>query len=467
MRAVAHRFALPAFWSWWTGELARAAPAVSRTAVQRRRVRPVLAFAAGEAVLWVPGVVAGTLELVPRAHVSLAGDPKAVAQAGRSAIEDLARGVYGGVVAEPRLRVALPEAQVLRKTLVLPAAVEENLRQTIAWDLDRYTPFSPEQLYFDAVIAARDLEKKTVHVEWAAALRSHVDQAVKQARAWGATVVAVTAQAPGETGAAVAAGRLNLLPEEERPEVATWRRWRVWLPLAVVVAAVAAAAAVPIWQKREAVLAVLKETEQARAQAGAADALRSEFERMTGDYNFALAKKYAFPPAVQLVEDVTRLLPDDTWLLQFELKTSNRGKEPQREVVLRGESASAGRLVALLEDSKLFEQASPRSPMTKIQPGPGEIFDLGAQLKPLPPPAMLELVAGGGDADAASSPSAEGAATSGKATVPAQAVPAATGGAAPAEGSTPAKPPAPAAAVPPASPAPSAPSAPSAGAGKP
>ena len=165
--------------------------------------------------------------------------------------------------------------------------------------------------------------------------------------------------------------------------------------------AVAAAVALPVWQKREAVLALMKDTEQARVQAAAADALRTEFERMTVDYNFALARKYGYPPAVQLIEDVSRLLPDDTWLLQFELKTSTRAKEPLREVVLRGESGSAGRLVALLEDSKLFEQASPRSPMTKIQPGPGEIFDLGTQLKPLPLPAMIELAANGQDAPAA------------------------------------------------------------------
>ena len=121
-------------------------------------------------------------------------------------------------------------------------------------------------------------------------------------------------------------------------------------------------------------------------QADASSALRDELERLTGDYNFALQRKYAFPAALQVVEDVTKLLPDDTWLTQFEMKTTARGKDARREIVLRGESANAGRLVSLLEDSKVFEQAAPRSPTTKIQPGPGEIFDLGAQLKTLPMP---------------------------------------------------------------------------------
>ena len=61
--------------------------------------------------------------------------------------------------------------------------------------------------------------------------------------------------------------------------------------------------------------------------------------------------------------------------------------------MIRGESANAGRLVTLLEDSQLFTQAAPRSPTTKIQPGPGEIFDLGAQLKAVPQPTPLAIAA--------------------------------------------------------------------------
>jgi len=99
-----------------------------------------------------------------------------------------------------------------------------------------------------------------------------------------------------------------------------------------------------------------------------------------------------FPATVQVVEDVTKLLPDDTWLTQFEIKTTARGKDHRREVLLRGESANAGRLITLLEESNLFEQAAPRSPTTKIQPGPGEIFELGAQLKPLTPQHLLSVV---------------------------------------------------------------------------
>ena len=153
------------------------------------------------------------------------------------------------------------------------------------------------------------------------------------------------------------------------------------------------AVVLPVWQKREYAIALNGLAAQSMQQAAVSESLRAQLERQVGDYNFALERKYAYPGAVRVLEDVTRILPDDTWLTQLEIKTSARGKDAQRDVALRGESANAGRLVTLLEDSKLFTQAAPRSPTTKIQPGPGEIFDVGAQLKPLPPPPPIALVA--------------------------------------------------------------------------
>jgi hypothetical protein len=94
-----------------------------------------------------------------------------------------------------------------------------------------------------------------------------------------------------------------------------------------------------------------------------------------------------------VLDEITKLLPDDTWLTQMEMKTVARGKDAQRELLLRGESANAGRLITAFEESKVFVQAAQRSPTTKIQPGPGEIFDLAAQLKPLPPPPAAALAA--------------------------------------------------------------------------
>ncbi|HET6196726.1 MAG TPA: PilN domain-containing protein [Acetobacteraceae bacterium] len=386
-RDAASGIGLPRFWRWWMAELKPVVPAASRSALQRWRMRPVIEFGEREAVFWRPEIVNGEIELAAMAKAPLHGDPADVTAVGRAAMASIGADAQGHVAARPpRVVVALPPRQVMRKRMVLPAAVEENLEQALSYDLDRHTPFRAEQLYFDAVVVERDPARKTITVDWVAALKTIVDGARRQVEAWGASVQAVI---PGP--ASTMPPRLNLIPADERPRTGSWRRWQVWAPLALLAAVAIAAVVVPLVQKREYAIALNRQAEEARGQAIAADAVRTQLERAQAEYNFVLAKKYAYPGTVQLLDGVTRVLPDDTWVTQLEMRTSLRGKDTQRDLVVRGESANAGKLIGLLEDSKLVEQAALRSSTTKIQPGPGEIFDLGAQVKKLPLPAPVPL----------------------------------------------------------------------------
>ena len=155
MRDYAHRLGLPAFWRWWMGQLAPLVPAAPRAALKRRMLRPVLAFAQDVAVLWVPRTSNGALAYAASAHIPLTGDPAFIQQAGRAVIDVLPKVAQGGGPAAPKLVVALPAGQVLRKEMRLPAAVEQDLRQALAYDLDRHTPFKPDELHFDADPVAR------------------------------------------------------------------------------------------------------------------------------------------------------------------------------------------------------------------------------------------------------------------------------------------------------------------------
>jgi len=382
---LARRLGLAGFWRWWGAELAPLVPAGTRTAVQRRRARPVLAFEGDRATFWEPVVRDGALTMAERASIPLAGDPAATAAEGRAMLAGLAR--HGGGAS--RVALALAPRQVLRRTLVLPAAVEESLRQTLTYDLDRHTPFKADELYFDAIVVGRDTARGEIRVDLAAARRSVVDQALRHAESFGLAVAAVVPDPPGS----VQSSRLNLLRAHERGVDAPWRRWQFWVPIALLAAVALATVVVPLWQKRAYAIALTRATDEARTRAAVSEGLRNELERLTADYNFVLERKYAFPPTLDVLNEATKLLPDDTWLLQMEVKSVPRAKEPQRELLLRGESANAGRLISAFEESKVFTQAAPRSPTTKIQPGPGEIFDLTAQVRPLPLPSVLPLAA--------------------------------------------------------------------------
>ena len=445
MHDAARRLGVSGFWQWWTGHLDALVPAAPRAALERRRMRPVLVFAGDQATLWRPSIEGGHSVMAVAATVPLTGDAAEVAAAGRAALAPLARMVYGGPAGAGRVVVSVAPRDVLRRKVVLPAAVEENLKQTIAYDLDRHTPFKAEELYFDAIVTERSAARGTITVDLAAVRRPVLDHALKHVAAWGREVAAVVPEPP----ASAAASRLNLLPPHLRTTKSVWRRWQFWLPLALLVVLSLAAVAIPLWQKREYAKELRTLADQARARAAVSETLRMELDTRVADYNTALERKYAFPGALAVVDTVSKLLPDDTWLTQFELKSLAKGKETQRDLMVRGETANAGRLVQLLEESQLFAQAAQRGPTTKIQPGPGEIFDLGAQLKPRQLPERLALVVSDKPADnAASSPGAV-----------ADAVPGAAPGATPSAPPAPAPTPMPAAPVSTSAPPPAAPGA--------
>jgi len=452
-RELARRFGVAGFWPWWTAQLNALVPPRPRAALERRRMRPVLAFDGDQATLWTPSVEDQHAVMMPASSIALTGDAAAVANAGRTVVGSLASAAYKAVNAPPRVLISLSPRDCLRKTLILPAAVEPNLRQALAYDLDRHTPFKPDELYFDAAVIGRVPEKKEIRVDLVACRKSVVDAATRHAAAWGAAVVAVVPEPP----AGAAQSRLNLLPHEARSSSPVWKRWQFWLPLGLVAAVALAAIAIPLWQKRDYVITLNTMANDARAQAAVSETLRAELETRVADYNFALEKKYAYPSAFRVVDEMSRVLPDDTWLTQLEMKSIAKGKEMQREVLVRGETANAGRLVQLVEESPLFTQTAPRSPTTKIQPGPGEIFDLGAQLKPLPAPTQVALLSAGKAAQPASAVPAP----------PPNPVPAAPPTVAPAAAASPEAGAAPANAAAPGPPAASAPSSPSAPAAAP
>ena len=379
---------LVGFWRWWAAQLAPLVPSGARNAVARRRLRPVIAFDGNVATLWRPVMRDGALAMEIAESVALDGDAQAVAAAGTRALDAVARSAAGDVRGMSRVRLAIPSRATLRRTLTLPAAVEENLRQAIGYDLDRLTPFKADELYYDAVVTSRDPSRQSIGVDFVAVRRPIVDAAIAHATAWGGEVRSVSPDDPVVANAS----RLNLAPEALRTAPAPWRRWQFWVPIGALALIALVAVVLPLWQKRELAISIINRAEAVRQQAAVSERLRAELERAAGDYNFALERKHQWPPMVRVLDTVTRVLPDDTWLTQLEVRTLPKGKERERELVMRGESGNAGRLIPVLEESGLVTQVAPRSPTTKIQPGPGEVFDLGAQLKAQARPAHVPLV---------------------------------------------------------------------------
>ena len=59
-------------------------------------------------------------------------------------------------------------------------------------------------------------------------------------------------------------------------------------------------------------------------------------------------------------EEISRLLPDNTWLQQLEIRSTGKS----REIQITGETTSSSRLIEILERSKLLQNATPNCTVT-------------------------------------------------------------------------------------------------------
>jgi general secretion pathway protein L len=365
--AAAERFS--AFLRWWNGELAQLVP--EALSPQGRLARlPLLAFE-GDAItlLGVPGET-------ERVDLAALEGPRA-----RSAVRALLErtGEQRG-----RARLALAHGEVLVRRVTLPLATEENLAQVIGFEMDRLTPFRAEDVYHDERIIARDAAAGTLTALLAVARRDLVDARLERLRSLGVSVQGVSLEGePAHPGAS-----LDLLPAEQRgePESRTERLMRRSLAGAVLLL-LFAVLFVPIWQKRTTAIALNPLVAKARQDAEATDAIARELERQVADYNFLLAKKYGYYPALAYVEEVSRLLPDHTWVQELQIK--NTGKT--RELQIQGETSSSAKLLETLAQSALLQDVNSRGTVTRGSVPGSERFMMTATTKPRAQPEAIAL----------------------------------------------------------------------------
>ena len=274
-----------------------------------------------------------------------------------------------------RARIALNHDEALSRRVTMPGATEENLSQVLAFEMDRLTPFKAEDVYFDHRVISRDAATGQLLVQIAVAPRNLVDARVAKLRSLGASVQGVGVRdAAGHAGAP-----LDLLPTEQRGERESSRERLIQRGLVAAVALLLVVALLlPVWQKRETIIALHPLLTKAKQEAEATDAIARELEKQVSDYNFLLARKHGAYPVLAFVEEMSRLLPDNTWVQQFEVKTVGKG----REVQITGETSSSSKLIEILEQSALLQNAAPRGTVTRgSQPGM-ERFMIAAEARP-------------------------------------------------------------------------------------
>ena len=262
-----------------------------------------------------------------------------------------------------RILVVVAPDGVLYRQIRLPEAALVDLSAAVALEIDRLTPFPPEQVVFAAAPEwGEEAGEQMVTVRVAATARKTVEPLVAALRRIGIPVDAVIL------------GDLAMADEEARPGP----RWRRSLPpLLAAAAGIVLAALLLRWpvasledaiaQARSQLAAIMPE---ARAAAAIRQALREREEAVA----WLATARQRHPTALALLDETARLLPKDAFLLQWSL-------EGER-VTLIGYGREAARLIEIFDQARLV--ASPRftSALTADSRLGRERFSLELTLRP-------------------------------------------------------------------------------------
>lgn len=253
-----------------------------------------------------------------------------------------------------RLALLLPAATVLQRTLALPLAARDNLRQVAAFEMDRQTPFTVAQVYYAVRETAAAAAAGRLNAELVVVTRATLDPLLARLQAQGIAVDAADV--------AVGDGRLgvNLLPPEQVPRRARPRR-RLNLILAAACVLLLVLVLGEWLHNRQLALAQMRaEVEAMRGEAQQVAALRQQLQDDAGAAGFLARRKHDTVAVLSLLQDVTERLPDSAWLERFSV--DNTG-----QIGVQGQSQQAVKLLDALKDSKLVTGASFQG---SIQPDP-------------------------------------------------------------------------------------------------
>jgi len=353
---------LPGFFSWWGTELLACLPPRWRKLLSGNN--EALLVELGETEL----VVSHEQNNVAVEFGRIARDLPAESQAA-----ELRR--LQARIENPGLRMiyCLPESRALTRSLTLPAAAEDNLRQVLGFEMDRQTPFKADQVYYDSRVIARDAVSRNLRVELVVLPRSLLDPQL--AAVAGGAIEFDAVDVRGDANSGVRRG-INLLPAERRA-----KRRDLRLPLNLGLAALAVILLVfnmseSLSNRQAAVETMQAEVDKAAVAAREVLELKKNLQDSIGGANFLAEKKHNGPLVVAMLNDLTGRLNDDTYLERLSVEN--------KQVQIQGQSKEAAGLISVLGASPFL--ANPKLE-GQIQPDPRtgkDRFTISAEQKGVP-----------------------------------------------------------------------------------
>lgn len=350
---------LAQFFSWWGGELSSFLP-------EKFRER----FSSGKGFLVVE-LHAGLARVgyLNRERESFLGTfpPNALA---KEEIRDLIESEPLYKDAECVLRV--PEKLTIKQDIYLPIAAEGNIKQALTYELDRYTPFNKDQVYFDYIKLDQENNKTHLHLLLLLVKKETLDEMYQASLKLGLNPNFSDSAAHGVISGK-ASSRYNLLAEDLCQKE---NKKPLYIMLGALLLAFVLFATLlfyPLYKLDIGLEKLKRHASLVETAAMQIDDTKKGIDHLYLAAEKVIIKKKELPSMIDVINTATEILNDDTWVSQ--LRYVNKRLE------LTGQSKSASSLIASFEDAKLFHNTKFISPVTKDNRTGKERFKISTEVK--------------------------------------------------------------------------------------
>ncbi len=337
-------------WQWWSAEMLTMVPT------------PIQKLFGGAREFLIIEAKKGHLDLSHRtpsgeSHLATLGSDQLNASARDSLLNNHLE------LAGCREVLRLSKNQGLHKTIKLPLVAEENLQRVVEFEMDRITPFQKDQVYFSARVKNRMRSTRQILVELVIVPKIVLDERLQELTDAGWQPEVVYLEGEGRPG------EYNLLPEQFKPKGNPLPNYLNIALASIILSILILLMVLPIWSARSESIRLQAEVKKTTKIAKEVESMREQSDKMLHQARFLQEKKRKEPVLVDTMEELSRVIPDDTWLNGLQFATN--------KMILQGQSPSASTLIKQLETSSYFKDVSFSSPVTKDASNGLERFQIG------------------------------------------------------------------------------------------
>jgi len=315
--------ALRPYWDWWIGQISDAFPKLSSV---RKRAAIVASYNGDILQLRLrddPNVLLGAIDPLRT------DQPPPV----------LLRKADSATGGNRQVVLAVPGAAALVVAAELPLAAEDHLESVAKNELDRWTPWQPNQAAFTTKIVERSQAAGKLVLEVTAVPRFVFAQAADLLTRHGFTLIGLLRQESQSSSQFIE------VESDIRSPSRSARRGRLAAVLGAVVALLLVASAFTL--KLAAIYRLENRADQLTVEFEAAQTLAEQVKRLTHRARYADEIKQERPSATVILNVLSETLPDDCWLEDLSMDGS--------KVAIHGHANDALSLLPLLNSSGHFQ----------------------------------------------------------------------------------------------------------------